>query len=471
MRLLARWIAPVVVGIGGAWFALAAAGHLQHTVGPFRIEMFARPGRGVTEVALPPFGRLRADTHVAPLHLTATLDEVAAPELSEVVQHKGVEGLAREAEEEGLAALRVYIWQALGVATLGGAALGALVYRRRWRPVAAAAGAALLFLGGSAGLAAVTYRPEAFLRPTFTGSLALAPRLVGPVQEATGRIDDFRAELEHIVSGAVDAYARIATAPTTSKSRVTLLHISDVHASPLGMDFAQRLADSFEVDLVVDTGDLTSFGTPLEQGVTRRIGDFGVPYVFVRGNHDSTLTVEEVTAHENAIVLDHEVREVAGLSIYGAPFPIFTPTEERVRDNEAFAESIRAVGDVVAAEIERLPSPPDLLAVHDDRMAVASAGEVPVVVSGHYHVTGSREMDGALFLRLGTTSGGGLDTFAAVEPIPFSAQIIYFDGDPLELVAWDAVELDPVTQNLTVSRSLAEATEPAPQGEPVPAES
>lgn len=471
LRSLARWLAPIVVGIAGAWVALAAAGHLRHDVGPFRVEMFARPGKGVTEIALPPFGRLLANTHVAPLRLTATLDEVAAPELTEVVRHKGIDGLAREAEEEGLAALRVYVWQAILVGGGGGAALGALLYRRRWRPVVGSALAAILFLGGSTALAAATYRPEAFLQPTFTGSLALAPRLVGPVREATGRIDDFRAELEHVVTGAVDAYARIATTPSISRSEVTLLHISDIHASPLGMDFAQRLARSFEVDLVVDTGDLTSFGTSLEQGVTQRIEEFGVPFVFVRGNHDSVLTVAEVTAQENAIVLDHEAREVAGLTIYGAPFPIFTPTEERVRDNEAFAESIRAVGEVVEAEVSRLPAPPDLLAVHDDRMAVAAAGRVPVVVSGHYHATGSREMDGSLFLRLGTTSGGGLDTFGAVDPIPFSAQILYFDGEPLELVAWDTVQLEPITQNLTVSRNLPGTTEPAPEEEPVPVES
>ncbi len=59
------------------------------------------------------------------------------------------------------------------------------------------------------------------------------------------------------------------------------------------------------------------------------------------------------------------------------------------------------------------------------------------------------------------------------EPSPLSAQVLYFDGDPLVLVAWDAVELDPLTQDLTVRRNLAselgepDAEELAPEEEPV----
>lgn len=463
---------PVAIGIAGAWLALLLAGRADYTVGPFRVELFARPGRGVTEIALPPFGQLRADTHFSPLRLSVTLEEVAATELTDLVRHKGVDDLALEAEEEGLAALRRYIWRALIIGTAGAGVAGLLVYRRRLRRAGAAALSGFVLLAGSTGLSSLTYQPEAFLRPTFSGTLALAPRLVGPIQEATGRIDDFRAELERLVGGAVEAYAQIAGTPPASSGALTLLHVSDMHISPLGMDFAQRLASSFEADLVVDTGDLTSFGTPLEQGITARIEEFSVPYVFVRGNHDSVLTVEEVTAEPNGLVLDHESREILGLRLFGAPSPVFTPTMERARDEEAFAETIRSVGEVVASEVRSAFPPPDLLLVHDDRMAEAAAGLVPVVLSGHFHDTGAREMDGTLFLRVGTTGGGGLDTFTTSESIPLSAQILYFDGEPLRLVAWDAVELDPVTQDLTLSRSLAsdllDAQEPAPEQEPAP---
>jgi predicted phosphodiesterase len=459
------------VGLLGAWIALLLAGRHEQLVGPFRVELFARPGSGVTEIALPPFGRVEADTHGSPLRLTAQLQEVAATELSEVVGHKGVDGLALEVEEEGLDALRGYVWRALGLVLLGGAVAGAAVFRGRWRPAAGAALSALLVFGAATGASWLTYRPEAFLSPTYTGSLALAPRFLGPLEEATGRIDDFRVELERLVGGAVQAYGTFAEIQPTATSDVVLLHISDVHLSPIGMDFAQRLAESFQVDLVVDTGDLTSFGTALEQGIVGRIRAFEVPYVFVRGNHDSALTVEEVSAVPNAVVLNHESQEVAGVRIHGAPHPLFTPTMDRNYPDDAIEDTVRTVGDIVAREVAGSPAV-DILAAHDPRMVEASSGAVPLALSGHFHRTLARSFDGMLLLEVGTTGGGGLDTFAGTESIPLEAEILYLDGDPPRLVAWDAVSLDPVTGDLTMDRRLPSEVlgeqEPAPRGEPAP---
>ncbi|HZD03563.1 MAG TPA: hypothetical protein VE173_01555, partial [Longimicrobiales bacterium] len=138
------------------------------------------------------------------------------------------------------------------------------------------------------------------------------------------------------------------------------------------------------------------------------------------------------------------------------------------------ADTVLAVGDVVADEVRDLQPPADILAVHDDRMALASAGEVPLVISGHFHETGAREVDGTLFLRLGSTGGGGLDTFAEEESIPLEAEILYLDGEPERLVAWDTISLDPVTQDLRVERHLPsevlgqDEEEPAPIGGPTP---
>lgn len=467
---LARLLVPALVGMVGAWLALLVAGRHDYHLGPFRVEFFGRPGPSATELALPPFGRLEADTHMAPLKLSATLQEVAAVELSEIVQHKGVDGLALEVEEEAAGMLLWYGLRSLGVVLAGGAIAGLLIFRDRWRPVMVAIVASGLVFGGMAGVSWFTFKPEAFLTPTFSGSLSLAPRLVGPIRSAGGRIEDFRAELERLVGGAVSAYTTIAARPPTTGAEIVALHISDIHLSPLGMDFAQRLASSFEVDLVLDTGDLTSFGSPLEQGIASRIEEFQVPYVFVRGNHDSALTVNEILAQPNAVVLQHEVQEVAGLRIYGAPHPLFTPTLARDYPDEEIEETVRAVGEVVAEQVGQLR--PDLLLVHDDRMAEASVGLVPVVASGHFHETTARVVEGTILLRVGTTGAGGLDTFTAPQAIPLSAQLLYFDGDPAELVAWDTVQLDPITQDLTVRRHLPgqpdEEEEPAPQGEPAP---
>ena len=121
-----------------------------------------------------------------------------------------------------------------------------------------------------------TYRPAAFSEPTYSGSLELAPKLIGPARDATDRIDDFRASLEQIVDGTVRAYTSLQTSPLGDDA-IRVLHISDIHASPLGMEFALQVARGFEADMVLDTGDITSFATPVENLIVLGIREFDVP--------------------------------------------------------------------------------------------------------------------------------------------------------------------------------------------------
>jgi predicted phosphodiesterase len=441
----------IAVGVAGMWLALLLAGRNDYGVGPFRVELYARPGAGMTEIALPPFGRIQADTHLSPVRLTATVDAVDPQDLSAVVALRGIDGLIRETERGAYSALRRYAVRTLVVALAGALAASLLTYRQRWSRVLLGLAGAVVTLGVSGGLAWATFQPSAFLQPTFTGSLTLAPRLIGPLQEATGRIEDFRIQLARLVGAAADAYDVIVNVPRPSGRGITVLHISDIHLSPIGMDFAQRLARSFDVDLVVDTGDLTSFGTPLEEGILRRIPEFDVPYVFAPGNHDSDAITARVAAAENAVVLEGQIVEVDGLRIFGAAHPLFTPSASREPDPVGIATTVRDAGEALTERIAALLPQPDLVAIHDDRMAEPWAGLVPLVISGHFHESDVREIDDTLFLRVGSTGGGGLEGLAGET---LTAEILHFEGEPPALVAYDLVDLDPDTGDLTVRRNL-----------------
>lgn len=80
-------------------------------------------------------------------------------------------------------------------------------------------------------------------------------------------------------------YAAGQTGGVSGESLV--LHVSDIHSNPLGLELAFRLAESFEVDAVLDTGDLTSFGLPIEASIIELIADLDIPYLWVPSNHDS----------------------------------------------------------------------------------------------------------------------------------------------------------------------------------------
>jgi predicted MPP superfamily phosphohydrolase len=455
-RRAARLIAPTAVAIGvglaGAWLGMSLLAATTVPIGPFRVELSAGFGRGETRVGLPPFGSLTADTHLAPLGLSATLEDVGIERLTEVVRSKGVEGLVAAVERDARHRVADLAWRAVMVAALGAAALSALVFRSRWKRIVVATSTAIVVVAGGEALVIATFEPAEFGEPTYAGSLALAPDLIGPVTEATGRIDDLRAALEQIVDGTITAYTTLQATPLGDDA-IRVLHISDVHASPLGMDFAQQVARGFDVDVVIDTGDLTSFATPVENLIVTRIRGFARPYVFVRGSHDSPVLQASVALEPNAIVLDGRAQTVDGLTIYGLGHPAFTPARGTPVDGDEFAELARSVGDDIAADLDAIEQPVEVVAVHDDRMAEAVAGRVPVVVSGHFHETRATVLNGTLFLRVGTTGGSGAGIFRGLEDIPFEAEVLYFsrEEEP-RLIAYDVIKQEPDSGSLTVRR-------------------
>jgi hypothetical protein len=92
-------------------------------------------------------------------------------------------------------------------------------------------------------------------------------------------------------------------------------------------------------------------------------------------------------------------------------------------------------------------------AVHDDRMAEAVAGLVPLVISGHFHDTVASVENGTLYLRIGTTGGSGAGIFRDLADIPFTAEVLYFSrGEDPELIAYDVIEQFPESGSLTVHR-------------------
>jgi hypothetical protein len=123
-------------------------------------------------------------------------------------------------------------------------------------------------------------------------------------------------------------------------------------------------------------------------------------------------------------------------------------------------------GESLAARVAAQDPPVDVLLVHDGRMGLASAGQVPLVLSGHFHRFGRDLRAGTIYLENGSTGGGGLDVFAGEDPEPLVAQILYLAGSPPRLEAYDRVVLQPQTRELVVQRELVGADDLG--GVPVP---
>ena len=247
-----------------------------------------------------------------------------------------------------------------------------------------------------------------------------------------------------------------------------MLHVSDLHLNPAAWDVIDSVVEQFDVAVVVDTGDITDFGSTAEDRYVREIGELDVPYVYVRGNHDSTGTQRAVAAQPNAVVLDGpEVVEVAGVRLLGQGDPRFTP-DKSTRDDDAPV-------DVLSASAARWPArwAPRSSRRTSSRSTTRSTagpleGRTPVVLAGHTHRREVSERDGTLLMVQGSTGGAGLRALETEEPTPVSLTVLYLSAETGALQAYDDITLGGLgTSDARISREvvaepLAQAAVPTP---------
>ncbi|HVM02194.1 MAG TPA: metallophosphoesterase [Acidimicrobiales bacterium] len=420
--------AAVVAGIAlfGAAVALATLGATSATsgdVGPGTVEVRASAARsGRTRLSLPPLGAVTAATHRAPLALDAEVERLDLDALQRLL---GADDPRRALEAEVEAdlgpLLRRMARRALLVAALTGAVAAALLPGRRLRhlPAGAVGGAAAVSL--LLGATWQGYDTARFEEPRFDGSLARAPDVLRTV----GRhVEDLAAVREKVsvLGGELSAlYQALAEPAGPPPGDVRILHVSDIHLNPLGLEITRQLAERFAVEAVVDTGDLTSFGYPVEARIADLLVGMPVPYLLVPGNHDSPEVRAALAGMDGVTVLDGTA-DVGGVRVLGVPDPTFT-ADNAVGPREAEADKRRraaGVGRRVDAD------DPDVLAVHDPVLASRASGRVPLVVSGHVHKRGNRVEDGTRFLTVGSTGATGLGTFTVEGGRAYEAQVLTF---------------------------------------------
>ncbi len=216
--------------------------------------------------------------------------------------------------------------------------------------------------------------------------------------------------------------------------------MSDIHLNPQAFDLMQRVVTGFDIDAIVDTGDTTDWGSEPESRLLDQIGRLPVPYVWVRGNHDSPRTQEAIAAQANAVVLDGDARTVAGLRMWGLGDPRYTPDKSQPVGTDVERREAAAAAPRFAAALRAATPPPvDVVVVHDAQIA-AGAGELtPLVLAGHSHEPRQGTIGRALLLVEGSTGGAGLRALEGRTPEPLTCSILYFSPTTKALVAYDRI--------------------------------
>ena len=468
-----------VIGIGGVVIGTMLFAHANVAVGPFRAEMSISPSiQGGTEVDIPPLGSLHLDSHDGPIHLKVNLGSLDQSRTEALIDDPAAISSAGEhaVDDVRTGVIRLGI-RTLGIAVLSALILSALVFRNI-RRVAAAGVTALVVTLGSLGLAVVTLRPGSIAEPRYEGLLVNAPAVVGDARRIADNYGKYADQLQQIVSNVSRLYTTVSALPVYEPAGNTtrILHVSDLHLNPASWGLIRTVVQTFDIDAVVDTGDMVDWGSAAETNYVSSIRSVGVPYIYVRGNHDSGIIQSAVGREKNAIVLDNKITTIDGLTIAGIGDPEFTPdkttTEAPVNADDPGSNPLVAAGNQLAQTIRAGGKPVDIAMVHDPAMATPLSGVVPLVLAGHLHkrevsllpapapepdpsasgasapptAAPSASADGfqgPVQTRLmveGSTGGAGLRGLEKDKPTPLTLSVLYFD-EKHQLKAYDDIQL------------------------------
>jgi predicted phosphodiesterase len=445
------------VGLLGALLAVAVAGTVTREVGPFSADLSLSPSlRGGTQVAVPPLGELQLDTHDGPVRLEVGINQLRPEAARSIATNpSALRGLGAEVNDDLRTGVRDLLLRTVVVTVVGAAMLGLLVFRRVRRTLAAAASgvAALVVIGG---VTAATADSRSLAEPRFTGLLASAPGAVGDVRDILASVDAYGVQLGRLVVNVTDLYTVTSGLQTFVPDDGTLrvLHISDLHLNPTAYDIVESVVEQFRIDVVVDTGDSTDLGTAAELPYVNAIGRLEVPYVWIRGNHDSRLVQDAVTRQPNATVLDGpEVVEVAGVRFLGQGDPRFIRDSET--RGEAPPEVLELVGEQLREAYEDAEDAPHLVLTHDPATSGPLLGGPPVVLAGHTHERSTETEDGTTLLVQGSTGGAGLRALRGEDPTPVTLSVLYLDPEDKQLQAYDDITLGGVgVSDARISRTV-----------------
>lgn len=420
----------------------------SHEVGPARLTARTLTGVGRTRLLIPPLGAVEANTHPGPLSIELSLAELDVEDLADALQ--------RDPDGSDLSGVVASDLRALALslglrAVVGGALLGAiglaLLPRRRWPYVAGGAAGGGATMAILVGVAAGSFSVEAFTEPKFTGTLARAPVVIEALNDNEISFPEVQNRFD-VAANRLTGLLALLNQPNLDPRRdsVAILHISDVHSNPIGLEIARQLARRFEVDAVVDTGDLTNFGVSLETRFATLVRRFDVPYILVPGNHDSKAVRLALQTIDNVTVLDGSLTEVDGIRILGFSDPTYSNWNATTHE-EVLAAKEEAARDVTArvAQVQ-----PDVVAVHDHRLVDGSYGLTPLVLSGHYHRQIVEAERGTRLLGVGSTGAAGLKSFTVESDMSYEAEIVYFrDG---VAVAFDYVRFTGLDSDFVIER-------------------
>jgi len=445
----------VLAGVIGAWLGIAVWGGVNGDLGIVNIHAAIYPATsGRTQLSFPPFGSMSARTHLSPVRMELSINQVHIEETAQwLKKHKSPQ---QTANLIGAGIKRIAI--RLACISLVIAAIGAFfacgLCNFKGRQVVVGTISGLIGVVLPLVLAACTYNTGAFDTPDFQGEMSRAPGLFNIAQRAWKKNSGVMQDVLRISARTSALYQQVGNAgydQIAAQAQYTrVLLVSDLHNNPMGVRFALNLAGSYKPKLVLITGDFTDLGHPLEAHLLVGLKKFGVPIVGVAGNHDSRSTIKALKTIPKMTMLDNgDVVEKCKLSIMGYADPASKRAETGSID--VSSRQIRRLTSRIRSRLDR--SNPDILMVHNNDVGDNIGGYVPVVVDGHLHIAYVKRRRGGIIVNPGTTGAAGIRYFSVRKKPAYTAAVLQFStGDRPRLQSVDSISMELPSGDFTVSR-------------------
>jgi predicted phosphodiesterase/hypothetical membrane protein len=253
-----------------------------------------------------------------------------------------------------------------------------------------------------------TYQPgrqTAFRTTGVLGTIQRSASILSDVEERSAQAAPYLRNLLALSSALQDKYA---PTPINTPTAARILLVSDIHAGnqyPL----MRTIVREEQIDAVIDAGDLVNLGTPAEAdaaGIFAGIRSLGVPYLFVKGNHDAntatdTALVDRLAKVPNVILLQpdqatYQTVLLNGIRIDGFNDPRWFGDDNRDTAGKQKPATVAFMQTFADRDV------PDIVVSHEPA-AVQPITRAAIVVNGHIH---SSDLEGHR-IQVGTFTGGG----------------------------------------------------------------
>jgi len=320
-----------------------------------------------------------------------------------------------------------------GVLVVGAGAIALIAYARRRRPTArqfASTGvAALLAIAGTGVGAWGTYQPDQLSSFRTTGLLGTFRSNAGLLADVEARAEQATPYVTNLLALSQALQEKFVPEGITQPTAARFLLVSDIHGANQ-YPVMKRIIDDEKITAVIDSGDLLNFGRISEaelSGIFTSIGNLGVPYIFVRGNHDATSLTDQTLLQrmariKNVVLLEPAPESYTEASINGVVVAGFNDPRFFGDDNVNNSQKQEPAATAFNRAYAGRPRP-DIVVSHEPG-AVERVDSAMLRVNGHLH---KGELGGSR-VGVGTFTGGGTVSHFLVDDAAKDA-----DGQPGEL--------------------------------------